>query len=365
MKYFISRIRYRCHMHYLALFTVSIAAILLCSCNPLSDYRELMDTDIHPPVILSAETISANCFLFEFSENVTPVQNSFKVLPPTGIEKILIKTISKYNEQKELLCIYTENLVPPGSRCLVEGQVIDHAGNSLFFSAAVYGWNENIPELIINEFTTQGSTANPDRVELVVLSAGNTAGVTFCDGVNLERIQRIILPPLDVESGDMIVIHCGKETGECITETVSMSESESVHASDFAWDVWIESGEGLSGNNGIISLYTTPRGELMDAVFYSNRNSGSDTSYRGFGSRILLDRVMILTEQGGWQSSDLEIVPEDGVNPDDSTATRSLCRFSPYTDTNSSKDWYIVPTGKSTFGEPNFEGVYISPGSDH
>nr|MBC8452452.1 hypothetical protein [Spirochaetota bacterium] len=91
---------------------------------------------------------------------------------------------------------------------------------------------------------------------------------------------------------------------------------------------------------------------------YSNRTSDSDTNYKGFGSRALLDRVVMLADQKGWNSSGLDITPEDGINPDDSTATRSMCRISPDTDTDSREDWYIVPTGKSTFGETNFEGVY-------
>ncbi|NQT57469.1 MAG: hypothetical protein HQ557_00660 [Bacteroidetes bacterium] len=343
-------------------FSLCISAfflMLLCSCSPLSGYRELMNTDIHPPVILGAETSSENCFLFEFSEQIVPVQNSFRFLPPTSIEKITIRSVSESSERKELLCIYTENSIPPGSRCLVEGEVMDPSGNTLFFSAAVYGWNDTIPKLVINEFTTQGSAAHPDRVELIALSAGSTAGITFCDGVNFDRNQRIIFPPIEVMEGDIIVIHCGKETGSSLSETLSTSESLSKYASDSAWDIWIESGKGLSGNNGIISLYTSPQGELMDAVLYSNRDSSSDSNYKGFGSRALLDRVVVLADQGGWKSAGFDIFPEDGINPDDSTATRSMCRISPYTDTDSREDWYIVPTSKSTFGEANFEGVYI------
>jgi len=68
--------------------------------------------------------------------------------------------------------------------------------------------------------------------------------------------------------------------------------------------------------------------------------------------------VVVLADQEGWEPSDFDIIPEDGINPDNSTATRSMCRISPDTDTDSRDDWYIVPTGKSTFGEINFAGVY-------
>ena len=356
MKYFIPKKDNMLHLFSLRILV--ILPILLCSCSPLSGWRELMNTDIHPPIILGAETSSENCFLFDFSEQIIPVQNSFKFLPASSIENITIHSVRESGERKESLCICTENSIPPGSRCLVEGEVMDLSGNTLFFSAVVYGWNESIPELVINEFTTQGSAAHPDRVELVVLSAGNTAGITFCDGVNSDRNQRVILPPIDVKEGDIIVIHCGKEPGISHSETLSISESPSKYASDSAWDIWIEYGEGLSGNNGIISLYTSPQGDLIDAVLYSNRTSSSDSKYRGFGSRSLLDRIIILAQQNGWISAGSDIIPEDGLNPDDSTATRSMCRTSPYIDTDSQEDWYIVPTGKATFGELNYEGVY-------
>ncbi len=361
MKYLILLKNVNLHIFSFPLSTAAIILILLCSCTPLSGYRELMNTDIHPPIILGAETASENCFILEFSEQVIPVQNSFNFLPPAGIEKITVSTIKESSEQKELLCIYTETSVPPGSRFIVEGEVMDPSGNTLFFSAAVYGWNDSIPDLIINEFTTQGSSAHPDRVELLALSTGNTAGITFCDGVNSDRNQRVILPPIEIQKGEFIVIHCGKETEFSLSETLSTSESLSKFATDSAWDVWIESGKGLSGNNGIISLYTSPQGSLIDAVLYSNRNSDSDTNYNGFGSRALLKRVAVLADQKGWNPSGFDIIPEDGINPDDSTATRSMCRISPDTDTDSRDDWYIVPTGKSTFGEINFAGVYIPP----
>ncbi|MBC8452267.1 MAG: hypothetical protein H8D65_00255, partial [Spirochaetes bacterium] len=121
-----------------------ILLMLLCSCTPLSGYRELINSDMHPPIILGAETISENCFILEFSEVIIPVQNSIRFLPPIDIERITISEIGEYGEQKESLCIYTETSIPPGTRCIIEGEVKDPAGNTLFFSAAVYGWNDSI-----------------------------------------------------------------------------------------------------------------------------------------------------------------------------------------------------------------------------
>jgi len=374
------------------------------SCSPLSGYRELIDADFQQPLLLNVETLNESAFMLQFSEPVNAAADAIQYLVESTGDTGTLKQINMSGEDTNALILQAGTPLRPGERCLIRGYVTDRAGNSLTFSAAAYGWNDQIPNLVINEFTTQGSSANPDRVELAVTAAGNTAGVTFYDGVSSDWIQRVILPPIDVEPGDFIVIHCGKEPVYPEPETLSISESDSPHAIDTAWDIWIPEGSGLSGNNGIISLYASPRGELLDAVLYSNRTSTSDTNYAGFGSKALLARTAALAEEAGWLPhesveeyavSDFEpafepastststststsahgtasspvpaasaptepyqLKPEDGVNPDPSTATRSMCRWNPAIDTDTRHDWYIVPVRKASFGEINYPEEY-------
>ena len=70
-------------------------------------------------------------------------------------------------------------------------------------------------------------------------------------------------------------------------------------------------------------------------------------------------RVDYIADEGGWTFSGALIAPEDCVNPDDSTATRSICRDSSFTDTDDKSDWHIVPTSSSTFGSINSDEIYI------
>ena len=72
--------------------------------------------------------------------------------------------------------------LPPGEKGILQGAVEDNARNSLYFTISLYGYNDRVPKVLINEFTTQGSSAHPDRVELLVLEAGDTAGMVFYDG---------------------------------------------------------------------------------------------------------------------------------------------------------------------------------------
>ncbi len=343
------------------------------SCSPLSGYRELIDTDFQQPLLLNVETLNESAFVLQFSEPVIAAPDAIQYLVESTGDTGTLKQINISGGDTDTLFLQTGSPLRPGERCLIRGYVTDRAGNSLTFSAAAYGWNDQIPDLVINEFTTQGSSSNPDRVELAVTGAGNTAGVTFYDGVSTDWIQRVILPPIDVEPGDFIVIHCGKEPVYPEPETLSITESDSPHAVDTAWDIWIPEGSGLSGNNGIISLYASPRGDLLDAVLYSNRTSTSDANYAGFGSKALLARTAVLAEEAGWlphesvegnavsaaaPAEPYQLKPEDGVNPDPSTATRSMCRWDPAIDTDTHHDWYIVPVRKASFGEANYPEEY-------
>jgi hypothetical protein len=66
-----------------------------------------------------------------------------------------------------------------------------------------------------------------------------------------------------------------------------------------------------------------------------------------------------LHSEGGWQIEGESIAPEDGVNPDDSTSTRSICRNSSSLDTNRREDWHITPARGATFGGRNGDDVYV------
>ena len=108
----------------------------------------------------------------------------------------------------------------------------------------------------------------------------------------------------------------------------------------------------------MISIYERPGGNILDGVLYSNRTSGSDERYRGFGTKDVLLWAAELTADGGWIPEWESVRPEDGINPDGSTGTRSICRFEG-ADTDTRQDWYIVPTLQASFGARNSEEVYV------
>jgi hypothetical protein len=226
--------------------------------------------------------------------------------------------------------------------------------------AGVHGLNDRTPELVITELTTQGSGNHPDLVELLAVTDGNLAGMAVLEGSRSVALDKIVLPSVEVTAGDYILVHFRPEgTEEEVNEIGSPDESGGKDSTTTAYDFWVEGGDGLSGNNGAVTVYTSVTGALLDAIIYSNRTSSSDQRYRGFGSKRVVAMVDEIVRDGGWWVNGDLAHPEDAVDPEDSTSTRSICRASDATDTNRASDWHITPTSGATFGSVNTDQVYV------
>ena len=337
----------------LAVSGILMSSVSCLSCGPVSDLRDFSGTDLFPPVI--SGIYAADCRTVELSFNeAVEIDGTPQLTPEAG-------RLSVSEEEKKIIISMSADQTA-GVKYTLSGSVRDRTGNSMSFLMPFYGFNPDIPGILINELTTQGSSTHPDVVELYVTEAGNLAGVQLLEGTSDYPEQGICFPSCRVEKDEYILIHFKPqgieeeldESGDSVT--VSGGIDSSAEARDF----WIEGGSGLSGNNGVIAVYSAPGGSLIDGLLYSNRTSSSDTDYRGFGSSRMLDKAEQLCRQGGWTAggSDGLPRPEDAVNPDDSTATRSICRASVPSDSNSAEDWHIVPTSGYSFGEINTDEVY-------
>lgn len=335
----------------------SILVVLLvgvvCSCTPLPELPQLDHADVIPPVLTAVELTDAYTLRVSFDEPAQFITSSL----------FCSDTISSYptvHAEKASLAFRFDPAPAPGVEHAVEAQVRDATGNQLRFLVGFYGTNTLLPAMIINEFTTQGGGNHPDLVELLVLSEGNLAGVCIYEGTPGNWEQRFVFPDLDVRAGEFVLVHFKPEgIAAEVDETRSKSDSGGLDASPTAWDFWVPEGSGLSGNNGAITLCANPNGSILDAVLYSNRTSESDERYRGFGSRDVMERADELHAAGAWSAAGVAVAPEDAVNPEPSTATRSICRSTGGEDTNGRADWHVVPTGGYTFGAPNSNEVYV------
>jgi hypothetical protein len=331
---------------------LSLAA--LCGCGPVADPRT-RDVDLRPPVIQAIAALGPGEVSIQFDEEAGLEPSRIVVSPPLQVTRVTPpgrQVIISGEKQR------------PGQRYTLEAEARDASGNTASFMAEFYGFNDRVPRLLINEFSPRGSGKHPDLVELKVMSAGDMGGVVFLHGTPSRFDMRFVFPSFSVTAGGFILVHC-KPTGgpEEVNETACVSDSKGLDAADGARDFWVPEGKGLAGNNGVLSLYDRPGGLCIDGVLYSTRTSQSDSRYRGFGSEEMLAQAEELVNDGGWKAAGSRVLPEDGVSPEGSTATRSINRASGSTDTDASEDWHIVPSRKASFGTENCDEIYLPSGS--
>ncbi|MFW5684986.1 MAG: hypothetical protein ACOC1I_09045, partial [Spirochaetota bacterium] len=311
-------------------------AIVTISCTPLPPVPFLEDADLAPPVVLEVGLPDPGRLRIVLDE---PVELVTGPIPSHGL------SLEGSELEGDSLVVRFVEPPSPETEHHVEAQVRDLSGNHLRFVVRFYGLNPNLPSMLINEFTTQGSGNHPDLVEIVSLTAGNIAGACVFEGTPENWEQRFVLPSVNVSAGDYIVVHFKPEgIPEEVDETRSRSASGGRDASPTAWDFWVPEGSGLSGNNGVVSLCRNALGGYVDAVLYSNRTSDSDEHYRGFGSRDVVERADALAAAGAWVSRAGQrcvLAPEDAIDPEPSTATRSMSRDSDSTDSNTANDWHL------------------------
>lgn len=337
-------------MRRLALLCVGFATI---SCAPLPPIPFISEADLAAPLVVDLRLAGPLELEVAFDEPVSVVAG------PLGSASVGEVTLRAAEEPAPAIGFRFATAPSPAVEHHVEAQVADVAGNHLRFVARFYGLNPMLPAMLINELTTQGSGNHPDLVEIRVLTNGNLAGACLYEGVPGNWEQRFVFPSVDVVAGDYLVVHFKPEgLPEEVNETVSRDASGGLDASPEAWDFWVDGGTGLSGNNGTISLCENPLGGYVDAVLYSNRTSDSDERYRGFGSTKVMDRADALAAAGAWTFAGEAIAPEDAVDPEPSTATRSMARGSDGADTNARSDWHITPTRGLTPGTVNTDEVH-------
>jgi hypothetical protein len=323
---------------------------LFASCGPFIDIRERLEPDVSPPLLLGIRAVSETEVEIAFDEPPCCQPESIRTDPPLQLAAVRSEGCT--------LILYLAGQLP-GRPYRLEAVVEDEKGNGLHFLALFYGFNPDVPELLINEFTTRGTGNHPDTVELKAVAGGNMGGLVIYEGTPGNFDDRLVFPAFEVQAGDFLLVHFKpQDVPEEIDETEDKAASGGLDASELAYDFWVPAGSGISGNNGVISLYERPGGKILDGVLYSNRTSDSDQSCGGFGTRDSLERAEELTADGGWQITGERVRPEDALSPEGSTGTRSLCRDRASTDTDSAADWHIVPTLGFTFGMENSDEVY-------
>ncbi|MDY0287770.1 MAG: hypothetical protein RBR15_02970 [Sphaerochaeta sp.] len=308
--------------------TLASALVLLlltigCGCNQEGPgcINLFAQQDSTPPKLLSAQAIDTATIALKFSEELRPLSITLLV---NGMEN------ANHLYKRETIMLYLTSPMPIASSTRLEGRVEDLWGNSIRFALDVWAYNPNRACLLINEFSTKGTGASPDRVELLVTKAGNLSGITLANGVGPYAKDRCVLGDKRVFAGDFLVVSFQGGSDEYQSESLG----------------------GLSSNNGCIIVTESPdwQSPIIDAVLYSNKTT---TTHSGFGSRESEESARLLYEGRHWDSP----LSDKAIDSTNSTATRTLCRDS-YRDTNSAQDWYVCDTKGASFGMKNTSKRY-------
>ncbi|MFA7566172.1 MAG: hypothetical protein WCY01_04040 [Alkalispirochaeta sp.] len=327
---------------------VVLAGVLLTGmaggCGPQLHLPNMIQGDWHPPVLSAVTARSANTIALEFDEPVTLTQ--LTIDPEVEIRE------SRWQNG----ALEVEGVTPftAGVEYWLDLWVEDGAGNVSSILAAVYGLNESLPEIQISEFVCEGSSSHPDWVELELLSDGNIGGLCLYEGSPGIWDSRKTLPAVDLPAGAFIVVHFKPEVipAEC-DELVLPSESGGKDAHPNAWDFWVNGGDGIPNSTGALTVTAYPDGPILDAVLYTTKRYDPNDPKLGFGLASQLEIFQDVVERGGWTIAGESVIPEDGLNPEDSTATRSICRDPGQPDTDSAADWHITPTSGASPGYVN------------
>lgn len=286
-----------------------------------------LDKDNEPPVLLKVSSVASSIVRIDFNEPVRVYGNSFGTFVARADGKAVYVTLNAS--------------LPAGQEAILEGRVQDYYGNSTGFSVGVWGYNPNVPNLIINEFTTKRDARNPDKTELYALTGGSLAGVTLYCGTPDDYDAKYIFPDITVSSGTYIVLWWVKEDFP--------AENVKGDGLNFAFVTQ----KNPSDNNGTLVLANSPSpgATILDAVIYSDFGESMD----GFGTSKARDRALWVTNGGFWKAY--------AIDSSYSTATRSMARKITganivTADTNTCNDWYITCSGGATFGSANTSEPY-------
>ena len=306
-----------------ALLIAAITAIILSSCpyGSIRTFDVFYGKDKEMPELLSYELVDNSSMRLVYSEDVFLVDIN---LDGESLDYELHGTLFSIPLQREL---------NRGETARFSVTAEDEAGNTARASIEIVGKNLKIPEAVINEVSIKGTSESPDRIEILFLEAGSSAGMVITDGLPGEEKHRYILPDIEVMEDDLILIYWDHE---------SESYDPIFDNGRTGYILFADSPETLSGTNGALLLYDELDGEIADGIIYT---TGESELSEGYGNNRTMNAAKMLQRLGEWEGEPISSVPV--------TSSRVIARLPGGQDTNSAADFFITEARKSTFGKIN------------
>ncbi len=175
------------------------------------------------------------------------------------------------------------------------GAPVDAAADAPASDAAADGGTEDaavdadagsgLARLQLNEIAPNVSS-NVDLVELLVVAAGKTTGITLEQDITSGVLILATLPDLPVAKGDFIVVHLKPPAG-VTDETTSQTDCTNANCYDTGWDVRGGAG-GITYSGRVLVLRDFNNGPIQDGAAFYRSNA---TSPAGFFNEVMALQV--------------------------------------------------------------------------
>ena len=203
-----------------------------------------------------------------------------------------------------------------------------------------------VPAVVrLNELN--GNISGHDLVELRVMTAGNTLGITLEEDI-LAKVTLVTLPALQVAVNDLIVVHLitAADGGAGVTnETTTKGDCGDSTCYPNAWDV--KGTTGLTYSDRVVVVRSPNSGAIQDGIAWYR--AGAFSTY--YSELNALTAASQWVDCGGVACANNAAAQAVSVNNTTGTTAggNSVRRIS-NSDTNAAADWAV---GASTFGAAN------------
>ena len=329
----------------LSFFLVLLPVVLVLSCcSSEAAIQGILSGTATAPVFLECRAISATEIVFRFSE---PVRMRSLYLDP-------VADVLAYEEGEEITITLSEPL-KEGARIIADILVEDENRNTLNVLAPFRARNDRVPKLVINELRTEYSRPRVEFVEFIAQSAGNLGALRlFLAGHSVTQ-PVYEFPPVEVQSGEYIVLHLRTIENGCVDETGdNLALSGGTDAFPDARDFWVPGATKLFRKTDVVYLMDQDD-RIIDAVLLSE-NSGTV-----WGKADLAFAAELLASQAAWfprggetlEAGSYVLTPADAIISARTTATRTISRDETLAGGGRAENWYITATSNATPGKPN------------
>ncbi|MDR0409857.1 MAG: hypothetical protein LBH18_05610 [Spirochaetaceae bacterium] len=345
------------------LFAPLCAALVFCavllSCSDNTSINKVMGSGSEAPIFIAYRAESGTEIKFQFSMPVKIVHaflntgDDFEPFPDEYAPIISLRFVSDHSGGKAI----TADL-------LVE----DADGNSLNVLVPFKTRNSRMPALLINEIRFERGGSNNSASEFIEFhtkTSGNLGAMRLfvasakLDDPLSEPVYEF--PSVEVKAGEYITLHMRTlpedkaidELGDNLNLAKAKREGDT---NDSARDLWLPGSVKLLHSNADVIYLLDQDDVIIDSVVVAKSQDEWNKN------KNLSKAAEFLAKQGAWLNAEGEAVKSpkaaDAANTNNTTATRTLCRYETKTDSNKMDDWYICKGSGDSPGALNNPEVY-------